>query len=55
MTDLMGIVTEGGTVLDPFLGGGSTALAAKITGRRCIGVELSQEYPRITAERVGVA
>lgn len=55
MTDLMGIVPEGGTVLDPFLGGGSTALAAKATGRKCIGIELSQEYARITAERASAA
>jgi site-specific DNA-methyltransferase (adenine-specific) len=45
--DLLAITAAGGTVLDPFLGGGSTALAALETGRRCIGVELSHEYIRI--------
>jgi hypothetical protein len=30
---------RGQLVLDPCLGGGTTAIAAKMTGRRCIGVE----------------
>lgn len=55
MAELMSIVPEGGTILDPFLGGGSTALAAKATGRKCVGVELSPEYARIAAERVEAA
>lgn len=55
MAELMSIVPEGGTVLDPFLGGGSTALAALATGRKCIGIELSPEYARIAAERIEAA
>lgn len=46
----MEVVPEGGTVLDPFIGGGSTAEAARDTGRTCIGIELSEEYSRITTE-----
>lgn len=49
---LMGIVPEGGTVLDPFLGGGTTAVAAQNTGRRCIAMELSEEYAEIAVERI---
>ena len=48
----MEVVPEGGTVLDPFIGGGSTAEAARDTGRTCIGVELSPDYAAITAQRV---
>lgn len=55
MTELMSVAPEGGTVLDPFLGGGTTALAALATGRKCIGIELSPQYARIAAERVKAA
>ena len=52
LRELMEVVPEGGTVLDPFIGGGSTAEAARGTGRTCIGVELSPDYAAITAQRV---
>lgn len=45
----------GGTVLDPFMGSGSTGLACKNTGREFIGIELNQEYFNIAARRLGVA
>ena len=50
--ELMEIVKPGGTVLDPFLGGGTTAHAAMLTGRKCIGVELSPEYAQLSAYRL---
>jgi len=39
-------------VLDPFLGGGSTAEACAIMKRRCIGIEISKEYCDIAIKRV---
>ena len=34
----------GDTVLDPFLGTGTTSLAAALAGRNSVGVEVSPEY-----------
>jgi DNA modification methylase len=39
------------TVLDPFLGSGTTALVARRLGRKCIGIELSTKYAALSAER----
>jgi DNA modification methylase len=39
------------TVLDHFLGSGTTALVARRLGRRCIGIELSPEYAELAARR----
>jgi len=41
-------------ILDPFLGSGTTALAAQQLGRRCIGIEVEPEYAAIAKERLAV-
>ena len=51
ITDLLAITPEGCTVPDPFIGGGTTAVAALETGRKCVAVELSEEYAGLTMER----
>jgi DNA modification methylase len=40
------------TVLDPFMGSGTTALVARKLGRRSIGIELNREYARLAARRL---
>ncbi len=42
----------GGVILDPFAGSGTTALAAKQLGRRCICVELDKHYCKIATSRL---
>ena len=43
---------EGDVVLDPFLGSGTTAVAASATGRKFIGCELDEEYYKKAVERI---
>ena len=42
----------GDVVLDPFLGSGTTAVAAKQLDRRCIGIEVNPEYVQLAQERL---
>jgi DNA modification methylase len=42
---------DGGTVLDPFLGSGTTAYVARNLGRKCVGIELNPEYVKLAKKR----
>jgi len=44
----------GDIVLDPFLGSGTTAVAAKMSGRKYIGCDLSAEYCAIAEDRLAM-
>jgi site-specific DNA-methyltransferase (adenine-specific) len=43
---------EGGLVLDPFAGSGSTLAAAQLAGRKWLGVELDSGYYEIAHNRL---
>lgn len=46
------ITPKGGTVLDPFMGSGSTGMAAKDEGFDFIGIEKEKEYFEIAEQRI---
>ena len=55
--DLMGylirlVTPPGGLVLDPFMGSGTTGIAARRGGWRFIGIDLLEEHVRIAADRI---
>ncbi|MHA1225204.1 MAG: DNA-methyltransferase [Candidatus Hodarchaeales archaeon] len=46
------VTREGQVVLDPFIGSGTTAIAAYRVGRKYIGIEREKEYIKIAEERL---
>ena len=49
------VTPPGGTVLDPFMGSGSTGIAAIQEGFKFIGIELDEGYYRIANDRINNA
>jgi len=52
MKRIIGILPEDYTIVDPFMGSGTTALAAKLLGRNFIGIEMDETYIDIAKERL---
>ena len=52
-TCLLAGCPEGGIVLDPFMGSGTTGMVAAQMGRHFIGIELNPEYTELAYKRIG--
>ena len=48
----MTLCDEAASVYDPFLGSGTTAIAAANRGRKCYGMEISPAYAQVSIERL---
>ncbi|MCA9932616.1 MAG: site-specific DNA-methyltransferase [Ardenticatenaceae bacterium] len=46
---------EGDLVLDPFVGSGTTAVAAQTLGRNYIGIDISEDFCRIAEDRLEIS
>ena len=46
---------NGGVVLDPFMGAGTTAIVAQELGRDYLGIELNSDYVKLAEERIKMA
>ena len=49
------VKTTGGNVYDPFMGSGTTMVAAQNLNRRCLGLEISPAYVAVCLERMSQA
>ena len=52
---LSAFTVEGQTVLDPFMGTGTTGVACEILGRKFIGIEIDDKYYSIAQKRIEIA
>jgi site-specific DNA-methyltransferase (adenine-specific) len=52
MTWCLSFVPEAESILDPFMGSGTTLIASKLLGKQAIGIEMNEQYCEIAAMRL---
>ena len=52
MKNIIGILPDDITVIDPFMGSGTTGVACVNTGKNFIGIELDKGYFQIAKQRI---
>jgi DNA modification methylase len=52
MKNIVGVLPESATIIDPFMGSGTTGVACVELGRKFIGIELDENYFQIAKNRI---
>jgi len=52
MKRIIAILPDDYTIVDPFMGSGTTGVACKMLGRKFIGIEMDNTYADIAEQRI---
>ena len=52
MKNIIGILPDGATVIDPFMGSGTVAMASILTNRKYVGIELNEHYHMLCMKNI---
>jgi len=54
MENIIGILPDDMTIIDPYMGSGTTGVAARNLGRDFVGIEMDKEYYEIAVNRINI-